>query len=156
MQWNLSRTIQHTHWHTPHWQTLTIQHTHWQTLTHTEVNVKPYSVHRLKLGTHNIAIGGTLGWSKQQQLTVLTWCREADAGEAVTNLSSVPPSGELSLHISWQSSKGVLEDLVSPTPVIQDKVCYMLICWYGLQSTYFKLHHEWVWHLTVEEGAMSV
>ena len=34
----------------------------------TGVNVKPYKVHtNSNVGTHNIAIGGTLGWSKQQQ-----------------------------------------------------------------------------------------
>ena len=35
---------------------------------HTGVNVNPYEVHaNSNVGSHNIAIGGTLGWSKQQQ-----------------------------------------------------------------------------------------
>ena len=35
---------------------------------HTGVNVNPYEVHtNSNVGSHNIAISGTLGWSKQQQ-----------------------------------------------------------------------------------------
>ena len=36
--------------------------------THAGVDVNPYEVHaNSNVGSHNIAIGGTLGWSKQQQ-----------------------------------------------------------------------------------------